>query len=137
MRLKTLESKVRYRISRSKAKVFLPKDFADLGGRDQVARALRSMIIQNEIIKIGYGLYVKTSYSNLFKRTLPIASLPELAKEALEKLGISTAPTYFERQYNERKSTQVPSGRVIGVKDRVSRKISYGPSEIVYERVSR
>lgn len=137
MRLKTLESKVRYRISRSKGRVFLLKDFADLGGRDQVSRALRSMISNDEIIKIGYGLYAKTSYSSLFNKSLPIASLPELAKEALDKLGIRTMPTYFERQYNERKSTQVPSGRVIGVNDRVCRKISYGDSEIVYERISR
>jgi len=135
MRLKTLESRVKYRISRSRDRVFLPADFADLGGRDQVGRVLRYLIRNGEVVKIGYGLYAKASYSNLFNKTQPITTLPELAKEALTKLGIKTAPTYFEKMYNERKSTQVPTGQVIGIQDRVSRKIRYGTSEIVYERV--
>lgn len=137
MRLKTLESRVKYRISRSRDNVFLPSDFVDLGGRDQVGRVLRSLISNGGVVKIGYGIYAKASYSNLFNKTQPVASLPELAREALSKLGIKTAPTYFERLYNERKSTQVPTGRVIGIKDRVSRKIRYGASEIVYERVPK
>lgn len=137
MRLKTLENKLRYRIRRSKAKVFLPNDFSDLGGRDQVARALRSLISNDEIIKIGYGLYAKASYSTLLKKSLPAASIPDLAREALDKLGIPTALTIYEKLYNERKSTQVPSGRVIGVKERISRKISYGATDIVYERVAQ
>ncbi len=135
MRLKTLESKVKYRIGRSRDNVFVPKDFADLADRDQVGRVLRSLIQSGEILKIGYGLYAKTSYSKLFNKILPAVSLPQLAREALMKLGVKTAPTYFERLYNERKSTQVPTGRVIGVKERVSRKISYGTFEISYERV--
>ncbi|MEO6131880.1 MAG: DUF6088 family protein [Saprospiraceae bacterium] len=135
MRLKTLESKVRYRISRSKDNVFLPKDFADLGQRDQVSRVLRSLIGTGDVLKIGYGLYAKATYSRIFNKTQPVASLPELAREALNKLGVQTGPTYFEKLYNERKSTQVPTGRVIGVKERVSRKIGYGASEIIYERI--
>lgn len=135
MRLKSLQDKVRYRIQRSKDTVFLPADFADLGGRDQVGRALRSLIAQGQLIKIGYGLYAKVTFSELFNRPQPIASLPELAREALSKMGVQVVPTYFEQLYNERKSTQVPTGRVIGVRERVSRKISYGTTDIVYERV--
>ena len=44
MALKTLKSKVKYRINRSKAAVFMPKDFFDLSERDQVGRALRELV---------------------------------------------------------------------------------------------
>jgi hypothetical protein len=131
MRLKTLEDKVRYRISRSRDNVFVLADFVDLGGRDQVGRALRSLIESGALIKIGYGLYVKAVFSEFSDRFVPAQPLPWLAKEALKKLGIQTASPLFERLYNEGKSTQVPTGRVFGVKDRVSRKISFGTLDIV------
>ena len=37
----TLESRISYRIKRSKSRVFLRKDFSDIGGYDQVGRILR------------------------------------------------------------------------------------------------
>ena len=40
-RLKTLEDRVSYRIARSKQNVFVREDFEDLGGYDQIGRALR------------------------------------------------------------------------------------------------
>lgn len=39
-------------------------------------------------------------------------SLSALAREALDKLGVETVPTTYERLYNEGKSTQVPTGWV-------------------------
>lgn len=135
MRLKTLDSKIKYRIARSKDNVFIPEDFSDLSGRDQVGRVLRQLVNEGELVKIGYGLYAKSVYSEFSNRFVPARPLPWLAKEALEKLGVETAPTMYERMYNEGISTQVPTGRVIGVKDRVSRKISFGDSDITYEYV--
>lgn len=135
MRLKTLDSKIKYRIARSKDNVFIPEDFSDLSGRDQVGRVLRQLIKEGTLVKIGYGLYAKARYSDLFNKVMPAESLSALAREALEKLGIETVPTTYERLYNEGKSTQVPTGNVVGVKDRVARKISFEGREIIYERV--
>ena len=50
------------------------------------------------------------------------------------RLKVKTAPSTFDRAYNEGTSTQVPTGRVIGVKGRFSRKIRYGGQNIVFER---
>jgi len=136
-RLKTLQSRIRYRIAKSKCNVFVLGDFADLSGSDQVGRALRTLQKKEVLVKIGYGIYAKTRYSRVLKKVVPIRPLPVLAREALGKLDIETAPTKFERLYNQDQSTQVPTGRVIGVKDRVSRKISYDGWEIKYEHVPR
>jgi len=48
---------------------------------------------------------------------------------------VETAPTRWDEAYNSGKSTQVPTGRVIGVRGRVRRKISYNGFPLKYERV--
>ena len=58
----------------------------------------------------------------------------ELAAEALGRLGIETVPTRMEQAYNAGKTTQVPTGRVIGVRGRVRRQISYNGFPLSYER---
>jgi len=57
---------------------------------------------------------------------IPAKPLPALAVEVLSRLKVETAPSRFARAYNAGTSTQVPTGRVIAVKGRFSRKIGYG-----------
>ena len=64
---------------------------------------------------------------------VPVVPLPELAKEALVRLGIQTVPSRMEIDYNAGKTTQVPTGRVIAVKGRISRKIGYCGFYVSYE----
>ena len=61
---------------------------------------------------------------------------PFLAKEALEKLGVELTSSQFTKDYNEGRSTQVPTGRLIGVKGRISRKIGYEGTYVYYERTA-
>ena len=63
--------------------------------------------------------------------------MPELAKELLRKLGVQVVPSSAERDYNSGKSTQVPTGRVIGVKGRVVRRIGYNGRYVSFEKVAR
>ena len=135
-RLQTIKGKIQYRIRRSAENVFILNDFIDIADKDQVGRALRKLIKEDQILKIGQGIYVKARYSEIFKKIMPIRTLPELAKEAFEKLGIDTAPTSWEQLYRDRKSTQVPTGSVIGVTKRVSRNISYDGWKLSFEHVS-
>lgn len=133
---KTLSYKVAARISRKNHLVFLRKDFEDLGGYDQVGRILRELARAGKLVKIGYGLYAKAKISALTEAIVPVAPLPVLAKEALERLGVAIAPSRLEKDYNTGKTTQVPTGRLIAVKGRVSRKIAYAGAAISYEPAS-
>lgn len=137
MALNTLKSKIKYRLSRSKETVFTPQDFFDLSGRDQVGRVLRSLVAEGTLLKVGYGLYTKTRKSTVTGNVVPEKGLPDLAKEALNKLGVEVGPSSAELAYNSGQSTQVPTGRVIGVKGRVSRKIGYNGKYVTLERLSR
>ena len=129
----TLSYKVAARIGRKTQAVFLREDFADLGGYDQVGRILREFARAGRLVKIGYGLYAKAKTSALTGEIVPVAPLPELAKEALERLGVEVEASRLEKDYNAGKTTQVPTGRLLAVKGRVSRKIAYAGASISYE----
>ena len=129
----TLNYKISARIVRKKEIIFLREDFADLGGYDQVGRILRNLVRDGKIIKIGYGLYAKAKRSSITGEVIPVASLPTLAKAALERLGVEVAPPVLERDYNAGRTMQVPTGRMIAIKGRVNRKIGYGGAYVSYE----
>jgi hypothetical protein len=129
----TLADKILKRLSTKTANVFVRDDFKDLSDYDQVGRALKHLTDKGILIKIGYGLYAKTRVSALTGETVLAASLPNLGKEALKRLKVRIAPSRAEIEYNTGRSTQVPTGRLIGVKRRVSRKIGYKGAFISYE----
>lgn len=138
MALNTLESRVRYRLSRSKDSVFTPMDFLDLSDRDQTGRVLRKLVTEQLLIKIARGLYAKTKTSSVTGKIIPAKTLSVLAKEGLTKLGVRVVPSRAEQAYNSGETTQVPTGRVIAIKGRrVSRKIGYKGNYIVLERGAR
>lgn len=130
----TLESRISYRIRRSKAHVFVREDFSDLGGYDQVGRILRNLVKKESLIHIGYGAYARTRKSSVSGKYIPDKPITDLARELLKKIGVETSPSKADTAYNEGNSTQVPTGRVIGVKGRVVRKIEYNGVSVAYER---
>lgn len=136
MTQQTLERKIRYRIVRSKSTVFTPKDFFDLSDRDQVGRVLRNLVTASTLIKIGYGLYARAKVSSLTGKPIPEKGLPELATDALYKLGVTTVSSSAAAQYKVGNTTQVPTGRVIGVKGRISRKIGYNGKYVTFEKIA-
>jgi hypothetical protein len=131
---KTLEGKIAIRIARKQSVVLLREDFDDLGGYDQVGRALLALTKKEKLVKIGYGLYAKTKVSSLTGKTVPLVPLPALARNALNRLGVAALPSQAEIDYRQGRSTQVPTGRLIGVNKRVSRKIGYNNIAVNYER---
>lgn len=132
----TLASRVSYRIKRNKSSVFIRQDFSDIGGYDQIGRILKQLVEKNILINLGYGVYTRTKESMISKKLIPEKNLQELAKEAAKKLGIKTVPSKAEELYNQGLSTQVPTGRVIGVKGRISRKIGYNGKYVSFENVT-
>ncbi len=131
----TLEKKVAKRIARTKKTVFLRDDFKDLGDYDQVGRVLRKLDSKGIVVRIGYGLYAKAKTSILTGEAIPVTTLPNLGKEALNRLKVETAPTAADVAYQEGRSTQVPTGRRIGVKSRFNRRIGYKGAFLSYEYI--
>lgn len=116
--------------------MFLRADFADLGGYDQVGRALRGLVRQGKLLRIGFGLYSRAAKSRLGQRLISPKGLATL-KEALERVGIETYPSRAVQDYNAGRTTQVPTGRVVAVRQRVRRKIGYGGISLSFERAQQ
>jgi ferredoxin-NADP reductase len=136
-RRKTLRDRIEDRIARKKGDaVFLPREFADLGGEDQVLRALRRLTEDGSLVRLGYGVYGRAVKSRLSGE--PMLCSPNgftgAARQALDKLGVAWEPTEAERAYNEGRSTQVPVNPVVRVKGRFRRQLRYGNAELVLER---
>ncbi|HET6252999.1 MAG TPA: DUF6088 family protein [Puia sp.] len=134
---KTLEGKIAIRVARKQSPVLLREDFDDLGAYDQVGRALLALTKKGKLIKIGYGLYAKAKVSSLTGNTVPVVPLPALAQRALDRLGVSPRPSRATIDYQEGRSTQVPTGRLISVNKRISRKIGYNNIAVSYEQRPR
>lgn len=132
---KTLEYKIRLRIKKSKAVAFVLADFLDLSDRDQVGRVLRKLVAENTLLKIGMGIFAKCRRSSFTNKIILEKDLGSVAREALNKLKIKTLPSSAELNYNDNLSTQIPTGLMIGVTQRVSRTISYNGKSIKYERI--
>lgn len=115
-------------------RLFLRADFEDLGGYDQVGRALGKLVKQGQLLKLGQGLYTRAQPSLIDGAPAPVKGFRSLATEALGRLGIKTLPTRLEQAYTAGETTQVPAGRVVAVTKRVRRKISYSGIILGFER---
>jgi hypothetical protein len=90
-RRRTLREGIETRIARKSGEdVFLPREFADLGGEDQVLRVLRGLVREGRLVRLGYGVYGRAITSTLSGK--PILYSPNgfagAARQALNKLGV-------------------------------------------------
>ena len=134
---KTLRQKIKERIARKVSDdVFLPREFADLGGEDQVLRALRGLVREGGLVRLGYGVYARAIVSRLSGEPLLYVpnGLSGAARQALTKLGVPWEPTEAENAYNEGRSTQIPVKPVLRVKGRFSRRLRDKDTELVLVR---
>ena len=134
---KTLREKIEERIARKKDEhVFLPGEFYNLAGQDQVLRALRELVRDGRLVRLGYGIYARAIVSRLSGEPLLFTptGLRGAAREALTKLGVEWEPTEAEKAYNEGRSTQIPLNPVLRVKGRFARRLRDKDRELVLVR---
>jgi len=106
MRAVSVKVKIAKRIARSKRDVFLRADFADLGGYDQIGRALAGLSVQGVILRIGQGLYARATPSPFDDIPVPTKGVSELMTEALGRCGIKPRPTRMQLDYNAGRATK-------------------------------
>jgi hypothetical protein len=129
-----LRDKLRTSLRKRKADVFLRAEFASLGSEAQVSRALRELIAEGTIVKLGVGIYAKAKPSVLSGKPIPVRPVEVLAPEALMKLGIEVYPSRMVAAYNAGTTTQVPTNLVINTGNRrIARKLGFGRLTIRYE----
>src|ERR1035441_4408485 len=133
----TLRERIESRIARKRGEdVFLPQEFRDLGGEDQVLRVLRILVREKRLVRLGYGVYGRAVVSRLSGDPILFSQSGFLgaARQALTKLGVPWEPSEAERDYNEGRSTQIPLNPVVRVRGRFSRRLRDGKQELVVAR---
>jgi hypothetical protein len=120
-RRNSLQTKIEQRIAQSCEYVFLTREFTDLSGRRQVLRALRKVVEEGRLVRLGCGVYGLAIAGGAAER-------PELfhphgfmgaARTALTKLGVAWEPA---------------EGEAVRIRRRFSRRLSFGQAELVIER---
>lgn len=134
MKKPVLEKQLLLKIKRSRKKVFLRKDFAKLGGYDQVGRALNSLAQKGNLIRIGYGLYAKARINRITGAPMVAAAggFAEVCREGLNRLKIDWEYNDATKAYLSNTSLQVPADFQPIIKSRFSRKIGYNNKELKY-----
>jgi hypothetical protein len=132
----SLQTRIENRIAESREYVFLTREFTDLSGRRQVLRALRKIVAEGRLVRLGCGVYGLASASSPSER--PVLFHPHgfigAARTALTKLGVKWEPTERELAYQEGRSSEMPAVAAVRIKRRFSRRLRYGQTELVIER---
>lgn len=127
----TLKQQITRKISRCwKRNVFTRKDFVDLGGYDQVGRALLQLEKEKVLMRIGYGLYSKARTNKLTGHLMLNNGFIETAREALDLLGVDWELSEAEQQYNDGLTMQIPINPGVIIKSRFNRRIAAGKFEL-------
>jgi hypothetical protein len=131
-----LKDRIARYILHQRSSIFFREDFNDFGSYAQIGKVLRVLVSDGKLIRIGHGIYVRTIRSSIDGRMIPDGGMREITEEVLARLGVRTTPTDYEIAYNSGKSTQVPTGRVVGVLSRVRRRIQYNGIQMMFQHVS-
>ena len=130
----SIEYKALNRLKAIRGSVVLRKDFNGLGSYRQISRALKELIIEKKLVKIGTGIYAKAYLSKYSDTPLIKNGADSTLREALKRLGVAYEPGSAEREYNEGKTTQVPVRNIVKLKSRCRRRIGYINSELIFEK---
>lgn len=123
----SLRYKLEQRINSLPHNVILRSDLADLGGKRQISAAIKQLIEEKKIARVGYGLYAKTEPSPFSDSVLlkGLGGFTAMVQEALNRLEVLWEQSEAEEAYNSGRSTQVPAQSILRLKTRFRRRISY------------
>lgn len=128
----TTKARIQSRLKRSKRYVFTRDDFKDISGYDQIGRALRALVKEGVLLKVGYGVYTKARRNSITGKLMPASPGGSAAVivETLDRLKVRYRVTDATRAYNSGKSTQVPVSAGIKTSSRFKRVLSVGNSKL-------
>jgi len=129
---------VKQRLMRSIAarsgEVVLRRDLVRFGSPAQVSRALKQLVVEGKLVRIGLGIFAKAAPGPISGIPMARQPLGALAAETFDRLGIPWQLGAAQRRYNERLTTQVPWRTSFDTgRRRISRRIQIGKRVVEYE----
>jgi hypothetical protein len=129
----TIRYKALKRIQRLRSAVILRQDVQDLGTDRQVSRALKALVEEGFVVKIGYGVYAKAKKSTLTNDQYLPGGFLTIGREALNRLGVEWEISEAEKQYGLGNTQQIPANPPTKLNTRFRRHLSYRGREMRFE----
>lgn len=112
----------------------LRQDLVRFGIPAQISRALKQLVMEGKLVRIGTGVYAKAAPGPISGIPMARQTLGALAAETFERLGIPWQLGAAQRRYNERLTTQVPWRTTFDTgKRRISRRLQIGKQVVTHE----
>lgn len=67
----TTRDRIQSRLKRSKRYVFTRDDFKHFASYDQIGRALRELVKEGQLLKVGYGAHIKARQNAIIGKLMP------------------------------------------------------------------
>ena len=129
-----IEERLKRAIALRRDDVFVRSDFAHFGSSAQVSRALRQLVANGALVKLGIGVFAKAKPSAFSGKPIPIRPIEILAPVALQKLGVKVKAGRAARAYNAGSTQQIPAGIILDTgRRRITRKLGFGERYVSYE----
>jgi len=107
----TTTDSIYQKIKRSRRYVFERKDFDNYASYDQIGRVLKKLVNQGVLMKIGYGLYTKSTINSLTNKPMPTnpGGTDAIIREVLKLRGVDFEMDAMSLKTLNGKSTQIPA----------------------------
>lgn len=128
------EERLKRAIALRKGDVFLRSEFARFGSPAQLSRAIRQLISEDVLVKLGLGVFAKAKPCTLTGKPIPVQPLEVLAPLALQKLGVKVRASCAVCENSSGASQQLAAGIVLDTgRRRITRKLGFGKQTVACE----
>lgn len=134
----TIKTAIFKKIKISKKEVFIRSDFKKIADYDQVGRALKELVSDGELIRVGYGLYAKARKNRISGKPMvaAVGGFRQVAEESLKRLKVKWDYDSATKSY-QKGSNQIPTKNIeIATTDRFNRQISLGNNRVIAKTVT-
>lgn len=129
----TFRDKLLRKIQSKRSEVILWSDLKDLGSSRQISRALKDLVDDGRLVRIGRGIYAKAKISKYIDEPIINIGFEAACLQALKRLNVKWELSQFIKNYNEGKTQQVPAKLEVRLKSRFRRELKYDDNKFRFE----
>ncbi len=129
----TFREKLLQKIQGMQKEVLIWSDFKKFGSSRQISRALKDLIDDGQLVRIGRGIYAKATSSKYIDEPIITIGFEKSCIEALKRFNVEWELSQLIKDYNAGKSKQVPAQMEVRLKTRFRRKLTYGNRQFRFE----
>lgn len=121
------------KIQSKRSEVILWSDLKGLGSPRQISRALKDLVDDGRLVRIGRGIYAKAKISKYIDEPIINIGFEAACLQALKRLNVKWELSQFIKDYNEGKTQQVPAKLEVRLKSRFRRELKYDDNKFRFE----